>query len=59
MQAFMNAVFSIAENAEEMGVYTYTICRELRSNRSKKGYCPKQAHAMAVDRRTKANKLTS
>jgi len=55
----MNAVFSIAESAEEIGVSTYTICRELRRNRSKKGYCPKQAHAMAVDRRTKANKLAS
>ena len=43
--------------AKEIGVHKSTISRELRRNRGKKGYRPKQAHAMAVERRTKANKF--
>ena len=55
--AFMKAGFSQTDIATEIGVHKSTVCRELSRNRGKKGYRPKQAHAMAVHRRTKAIKF--
>jgi IS30 family transposase len=55
--AFMKAHFSKTNIASEIGVHKSTISRELRRNRGKKGYRPKQAHAMAMHRRTKAIKF--
>jgi len=55
--AFMKAHFSKTNIASEIGVHKSTISRELRRNQGKKGYRPKQAHAMALKRRTEANKF--
>ena len=55
--AFMKAGFLQTAIAKEIGVHKSTISRELRRNRGKKGYRPKQAHAMAIERRTKAHKF--
>lgn len=57
--AFMKAGFSQTDSAKEIGVHKSTVCRELRRNLGKKGYRPKQAHAMAVHRRTKATKFVT
>jgi IS30 family transposase len=54
---FMKAHFSKTRIASEIGVHTSTVSREMRRNQGKKGYRPKQAHCMAVERRTKANKF--
>jgi IS30 family transposase len=54
--AFMKAGFLQTAIATEIGVHKSTISRELRRNRGKKGYRPKQAHVMALERRTKAHK---
>jgi IS30 family transposase len=54
--AFMKAGFLQTAIATEIGVHKSTISRELRRNRGKKGYRPKQAHAMALERRTEAHK---
>ena len=56
--AFMKAHFSKTNIASEIGVHTSTVSREMRRNQGKKGYRPKQAHCMAVERRTKANDLS-
>jgi IS30 family transposase len=45
--------------AEIVGVHKSTISRELRRNRSQRGYRPKQAHQKAVKRRNKAKKRIS
>jgi IS30 family transposase len=55
--AFMKAGFSQTAIAKEIGVHKSTVCRELRRNRGKKGYRPKQAHGMGLHRRTKATKF--
>jgi hypothetical protein len=52
----MKAGFLQTAIATEIGVHKSTISRELRRNRGKKGYRPKQAHVMALERRTKAHK---
>jgi len=44
------------EIAETLGVHKSTICRELKRNRGKRGYRPKQAHQFALQRRKKARK---
>jgi len=54
--AFMKTNFSQTEIASEIGVHKSTVSREVRRNRGKKGYRPKQAHCMAVERRQKAKK---
>ena len=54
--AFMKAGFLQTAIATEIGVHKSTISRELRRNRGKKGYRPKQAHVMALERRTEAHK---
>ena len=55
--AFMKAHFSKTNIASEIGVHKSTVSREMKRNRGKKGYRPKQAHCMSVERRTKANKF--
>jgi transposase, IS30 family len=55
--AFMKAGFLQTAIATEIGVHKSTISRELSRNRGKKGYRPKQAHLMAIQRRTKAIKF--
>ena len=37
--------------AEEIGVHKSTICRELARNTGQRGYRPKQAHRLALERR--------
>jgi len=54
--AFMKAGFLQTAIATEIGVHKSTISRELRRNRGKKGYRPKQAQSMAIHRRTEAHK---
>ena len=54
--AFMKAHFSKTNIASEIGVHKSTVSREMERNRGKKGYRPKQAHFMAVERRQKAKK---
>ena len=54
--AFMKAYFSKTQIASEIGVHKSTVSREMKRNRGKKGYRPKQAHSMAVKRRQKAKK---
>ena len=44
------------ETAELLGVSGSTVCRELKRNRGKKGYFPKQAQIKADKRRTQAVK---
>ena len=43
-----------AEIAKTIGVHKSTISREIKRNRGKRGYRPKQAHQLAVARRDKA-----
>jgi IS30 family transposase len=54
--AFMKANFSKTQIASEIGVHKSTVSREIKRNQGKKGYRPKQAHFMAVERRQKAKK---
>jgi len=55
--AFLKAGFLKTQIASEIGVHKSTISREIRRNRGKKGYRPKQAHSMATERRQNANKF--
>jgi len=55
--AFFKAGFSKTYIASEIGVHKSTINREMKRNRGKKGYRPKQAHFLAVERSKKANKF--
>lgn len=55
--AFLKAGFLQSDIACEIGVHKSTIGRELRRNRGQRGYRPKQAHSMAVQRRREANKV--
>lgn len=41
--------------ASIIGVHPSTICRELKRNKGKKGYRPKQANSKALKRKTRAN----
>lgn len=54
--AFLKAGFSQTDIALEIGVHKSTISREIRRNRGKKGYRPKQAHSIAISRKQNANK---
>ena len=54
--AFLKAGFYQTEIALEIGVHKSTISREIKRNRGKKGYRPKQAHLMANERRQRARK---
>ena len=42
------------EIAKVIGVHKATVSREIRRNKGKRGYRPKQAHQLAVARRDKA-----
>ena len=55
--AFLKAGFSQSAIANEIGVHKSTISRELRRNRGKKGYRPKQAHALSKHRRAQSKKF--
>lgn len=44
----------LAEIAKVVGVHKSSVSRELQRNRGKRGYCPQQAHEMALERRPKA-----
>ena len=46
--AFLKAGFLQTEIASEIGVHKSTISREIKRNRGKRGYRPKQAHLMAT-----------
>jgi len=54
--AFLKAGFLQSDIACKIGVHKSTIGRELRRNRGQRGYRPKQAHSMALQRRQEANK---
>jgi transposase, IS30 family len=49
--ALLKMGHSQTEIATVIGVHKSTICRELRRNRGRRGYRPKQAHWMALNRR--------
>ena len=51
---FMKAGFCQSEIAREIGVHKSTISREIRRNRGRRGYRPKQAHQFTIARRDKA-----
>ena len=55
--AFMKAGFSQNCIATEIGVHKSTVSRELSRNRGQKGYRPKQAHRLTLERRAKACKF--
>ena len=54
--AFLKAGFLQTQIASEIGVHKSTISREIRRNRGKKGYRPKQANLLAGNRRQNAKK---
>ncbi|MCJ7539692.1 MAG: IS30 family transposase [Desulfobacterales bacterium] len=55
--AFFKAGFSKTYIASDIGVHKSTISREMKRNRGKKGYRPKQAHFLAVVRSKNAKKF--
>lgn len=54
--AFLKANFSMSDIAKEIGVHKSTISRELKRNKGKKGYRPKQSNIKACNRRSQASK---
>lgn len=57
IKALMTKRHSQTEIAEVVGVHKSTISRELRRNRGRRGYRPKQAHDRTMDRRQNKAKL--
>jgi len=57
--ALMQMGHSQSEIAEVIGVHKSTISKELKRNKGKRGYRPKQAHSKAVTRHNKARKRLS
>jgi IS30 family transposase len=55
--AFLKAGFLQKDIACEIGVHKSTVSRELSRNRGQKGYRPKQAHRLALERRAEACKF--
>jgi IS30 family transposase len=56
IRALLKTGHSQMEIAEAIEVHKSTVSRELRRNRGKKGYRPKQAHRMAMARRGRGTK---
>jgi IS30 family transposase len=56
IKALMKTGHNQKEIAEAIKVHQSTISRELRRNRGQRGYRPKQAHRMAMERRGQAKK---
>ena len=54
--ALLKMEHSQTEIADALGAHKSMISRELRRNRGKRGYRPKQAHQLALQRRTKVRK---
>ena len=57
--AFMKAGFTQKEVAVETGVPPSSISREVRRNRGRRGYRPKQAHQKALARRINKSRIDS
>lgn len=57
--AFMKAGFTQKEVAVETGVHPSSISREVRRNRGRRGYRPKQAHQKALARRINKSRIDS
>lgn len=57
--ALLNIGHSNTGIAQTIGVHKSTIGREIKRNRGQKGYRPKQAHQIAMERRDKAKKRIS
>ncbi len=53
ISALKQTNISQAEIARRIGVHKSTISRELKRNKGKKSYCPKQAHTLATKRKAK------
>ena len=53
INTFLKAGFCQTAIAKEIGVHKSTISRELKRNRGRKGYRPKQAHQFAMERQNK------
>ena len=56
--AFLKADFSQSHIARELGVDKSTICRELKRNRGRRGYRPKQAQHLTDSRRQSKENAT-
>jgi IS30 family transposase len=54
--AFLKVNFSQSSIAKEIGVHKSTVSRELKRNRGGRGYRPKQANDMAINRKKNAKK---
>ncbi len=54
--AFIKAGFSQTSIAAEIGVHKSKVSRELSRNRGQKGYRPKQAHRLTLERRAEGRK---
>ena len=59
ISALLNIGHSNTGIAQTIGVHQSTIGREIKRNRGQKGYRPKQAHQIAMERRAKAKKRIS
>jgi len=56
IRIYLKAGYSLSGIARRLGVHKATISREIRRNRSHKGYRPHQAHERALSRRFSAAK---
>lgn len=56
IRALLKTGHSQTEIARAIGLHKSTVSRELRRNRGQKGYRPKQAHRMAMERRGRGRK---
>ena len=51
IQALLKSEHNQTEIAEIIRVHKSTISREMKRNQGQRGYCPKQAHQKAINRR--------
>ena len=56
IKAYLNCGLNMAQIANKIGVHKSTISREIKRNKGKKGYRPKQAHQLAQQRQHQAIK---